>query len=396
MESSMKKIIIALVVICLVLLFGILYIMQARKISYPKDLKEFEVLIKKLVKQGRIEKIKDIAVGDQLGILEEELDWLKKLFKKDQPVEVFFEKYYPGSLTILAEQGEYTEPSIPPTHYCLVEQRIEKTKRAIAFTLQIQPKRVIICGRRIVKGEPQVLPKVYLKPRKGENFEKHFKKTEGNEAVWTSIYGYHFENYTLEMLWSDLEENINVVIVGWIDDWNKYTFDAPTDFESISSTILGLRRIGLMLEETENKEVRPCSHPQKTQIRKSLVEMLTQSEDPFLIVEDPKTESFIQFRNEDRKILIDFPQCGLKTAEIKAAKGYFFTCGIRLKETESLNPETGEAFKSKSWNRSYSRGEIDKVVNISLGALFEINGISESTPLVLKTGWEKKEDISVK
>ena len=135
-------------------------------------------------------------------------------------------------------------------------------------------------------------------------------------------------------------------------------------------------------------EVPVYSHPQKTEIKKAIVEMLTQSTDPFLIVEDSKTQNFIQFYNEDGRILLDLPEVALTPTEVNAAQRYFRKCGIRLKEAEAIDPETGKTFFIKTWTDTFAPEQTDKVVNMALGALFEIYDISESTRLTLTKGWE--------
>ncbi len=116
--------------------------------------------------------------------------------------------------------------------------------------------------------------------------------------------------------------------------------------------------------------------------------MLTQSTDPFLIVEDPITQNFIQFYNENRRILIDLPEVALTSAETKIAQDYFRKWDIRMKENEDRDPKTGNTFINRSWTETYPPEQIDKVVNLALGALFEIYGISDSTHLTLTKGWK--------
>jgi len=138
----------------------------------------------------------------------------------------------------------------------------------------------------------------------------------------------------------------------------------------------------------ERSEVAAHSHPQRAEIKKAVVEMLTQSTDPFLIVEDPITQNFIQFYNENRRILIDLPEVALTSAETKIAQDYFRKWDIRMKENEDRDPKTGNTFINRSWPETYPPEQIDKVVNLALGALFEIYGISDSTHLTLTKGWK--------
>jgi hypothetical protein len=130
------------------------------------------------------------------------------------------------------------------------------------------------------------------------------------------------------------------------------------------------------------------SHPQKSEIKKAILEMLTQSVDPFLIVEDSKTQKFIQFYNEGGKILIDLPEVALTADEVPLAKKYFATCGISPQKIDGKDPETGKTFVSTSWTAIYAPEQVDDVVNIALGALFDIYGVSQSSQLSFTKGWE--------
>ena len=129
-------------------------------------------------------------------------------------------------------------------------------------------------------------------------------------------------------------------------------------------------------------------HPQEKEIKEALVQMLTKSTDPFLIVEDLKTENFIQFYNEDGRILIDLPEGAVAPERIGLAQGYFQKQGIPVKENQDIDPQSGKTFLNRSWTTTYPPEEAEKVVNIALGALFEIYGISDATPLTLTRGWE--------
>ncbi len=139
---------------------------------------------------------------------------------------------------------------------------------------------------------------------------------------------------------------------------------------------------------SQHSEDSAPNHPQQADLKNAIVEMLRQTTDPFLIVEDPNTQNFIQFSNEDGRILIDLPQSALTPDQMKAAQSYFQRCVIPLKETEGEDPETGDTVVNESWQSTYAPGQTDKVVQIAFGALFEIHGISNSTRLALTKGWE--------
>jgi hypothetical protein len=138
----------------------------------------------------------------------------------------------------------------------------------------------------------------------------------------------------------------------------------------------------------QQTEIADYGHPQKAEIKKAIVEMLTQSTDPFLIVENPITQDFIQFYNDEGRILLDIPEVALTPAEIMKAQDYFAQCGIKLETTESKDPGTGETYIINSWTDTFPSEDIDRALNIALGALSEIYGISESTQLTCRKGWE--------
>ena len=129
-------------------------------------------------------------------------------------------------------------------------------------------------------------------------------------------------------------------------------------------------------------------HTQKAEAKALLVEMLNNTIDPFLIIEITGTDGYIQFYNEDPGILIDLPEVALSGEQIKKAKAYFAKQGVPLTVTTARNPETKEDFSLKTWNRIFHPNEVDKVIDIAFGALIEIYGISEDTPLNFVKGWE--------
>ncbi|MDJ0892413.1 MAG: hypothetical protein QNK18_14645 [Gammaproteobacteria bacterium] len=129
-------------------------------------------------------------------------------------------------------------------------------------------------------------------------------------------------------------------------------------------------------------------HPQKAEIRQALVEMLSASTDPFLIVEELKTERFIQFYNDNGRILIDLPEDAVAPDRRGIARDFFKKHGIPMEETQDIDPRSGESFVNRSWTTTFPPDEADRVVDIALGALFEAHGMSNATLLTLTRGWE--------
>ncbi len=130
------------------------------------------------------------------------------------------------------------------------------------------------------------------------------------------------------------------------------------------------------------------NHTQKAEAKAHLAEMLKKTIDPFLIIEITGTDGYIQFYNEDPGLLIDLPEVALSNEQIMKAKDYFTKQGIPLTYTTARNPETEEDFELKTWSRIFPPDEVDRVIDIAFGALIEIYGISEDTPLNFVKGWE--------
>ena len=120
-----------------------------------------------------------------------------------------------------------------------------------------------------------------------------------------------------------------------------------------------MRKLGILLLFAiisgcgERSEVAARNHPQKAEIKKAVVEMLTQSIDPFLIIEDSKTQNFVQLYNENGLILIDVPEVAPTPFETKIAQEYFRNWDIRLKENDDKDSKTGNAFVNRSWTETY-------------------------------------------
>ena len=129
-------------------------------------------------------------------------------------------------------------------------------------------------------------------------------------------------------------------------------------------------------------------HEQEEEIKQALTEMLSKSTDPFLIVEDPTTENFIQFYNDGGRMLVDLPEDALAPDQLESARSYFTEHGIPLQVTQDIDPESGRTFLNRSWTTTYSRDQLDEVVQIALGALSTVYGISSTTRLKLTKGWE--------
>jgi hypothetical protein len=98
----------------------------------------------------------------------------------------------------------------------------------------------------------------------------------------------------------------------------------------------------------QNDALKTYEHLQRPKVKKAIEEMLTQSTDPFLKVENAKTQKFIHFHNDEGRIVIDLPKIGMSPNEITLATMYFSRCGIKLKKATYTDPETGQEIVIKS------------------------------------------------
>lgn len=130
------------------------------------------------------------------------------------------------------------------------------------------------------------------------------------------------------------------------------------------------------------------NHPQKIDLKSNIQIMLTKEVDPFLILEETKTQKFIQFYNEKNMILIDLPKIALTENEIDKAKIFFGKYNIKLTEKESTEVETMEQVKLETWSHLYPPEKTEIVANIALGAMYEVYGFSKSNSFIFIKGWE--------
>lgn len=129
-------------------------------------------------------------------------------------------------------------------------------------------------------------------------------------------------------------------------------------------------------------------HLQKNTAKGALADMLTKTVGPFLIIVISGTDKYIQFYNDNPGLLLDLPVNPLTDAEMKLAAIYFSKNGISSRKFLAKNPDSGEEFVLVGWKHAYDEGELDKVLDVAFGALFEIYGISNTTHLSFIRGWE--------
>ena len=129
-------------------------------------------------------------------------------------------------------------------------------------------------------------------------------------------------------------------------------------------------------------------HSQKAEVKKAISTMLTKTVDPFLIVEISESEKYIQFYNDNPGLLLDLPVVALSKEEAELASVYFSKHGVSALDSMAKDPATGKEHILKAWMHTYNPDDIDEVVDVAFGALFEVYGITESTPLSLIKGWQ--------
>lgn len=130
------------------------------------------------------------------------------------------------------------------------------------------------------------------------------------------------------------------------------------------------------------------AHPQRKAAKQALTVMLENTVDPFLIIEVRDSGKYIQFYNVNPGLLIDLPEVALSASEVRKATEYFNKKRIRHVVKTAKNPKTFKEFEIRTWQGVFDPKEIDKVVDIAFGALFEVYGISKDTPLTFVKGWE--------
>ncbi len=141
----------------------------------------------------------------------------------------------------------------------------------------------------------------------------------------------------------------------------------------------------------EVKEIKQYSHPQVEEFKAALTEMLAQTKDPFVIIEDAATkEKFVQFYNEEGRISIDVPKVALKGDEPKRAQKYFSGLDIEIEITTEFDPNTKEFFKNESWFKIFPKDKMDDVINIALGVFFEVYQLKQDSKFNIIKGWQEQ------
>ena len=117
--------------------------------------------------------------------------------------------------------------------------------------------------------------------------------------------------------------------------------------------------------------------------------MLLQSgEDAEVIVEEPKTEKFVQFSKEDGGIVFDLPTMALTPDEARKAKDLLPKMGIALRKTTGKDPKTLKEFPLESWQKACSEDAVDDAVSAAVGAMREVYGFGDDVQFKITRMWE--------
>ena len=127
-------------------------------------------------------------------------------------------------------------------------------------------------------------------------------------------------------------------------------------------------------------------HVQRSEIEEAFAQMMTIQDDPFVILEVAATGQFIQAANFGSGPFLDLPTDGLSQEEMQRALKYFPSHGISPLEQRAAHPETQEIYTHIVFTHTFDSSELDRMVQIIIGALYEIYGIADDTPLTIQTG----------
>ena len=122
-------------------------------------------------------------------------------------------------------------------------------------------------------------------------------------------------------------------------------------------------------------------------IKAALLASFSQKHDPFVIIEGD-CNCFVQFMQENGALNYDFPNGDLEEKIYKKAKSFHSERGIEYVEVEDIDPDTMKKFKFHSWQKAFSRDQIDVGVDTALLALYEIYGQDGNTEFKITRGWE--------
>jgi len=129
-------------------------------------------------------------------------------------------------------------------------------------------------------------------------------------------------------------------------------------------------------------------HPQKAEIKASIVEMLNQKSNPFLTLEEPTSKKFVQFYNDEGRVRFDIPLTALSKKEGDRASKYFNNYEVSISYQESTDPNTGEKTRFRAWSATYPKIKIEDALNLAIGALYNIYRFSKDTRFRWIKSWQ--------
>lgn len=130
-----------------------------------------------------------------------------------------------------------------------------------------------------------------------------------------------------------------------------------------------------------------AAHPQRTEIRAAIQQAFAQSRDPFIIIEG-ECDCFVQFMHDGGTLFYDFPNADLADDIQVRAREYHRQQGIEEIVIEDIDPDTMQKFSLRSWQKGYSRAEVDAATDAAILALYRIYDQHHESKFVLIKGWE--------
>jgi hypothetical protein len=111
-----------------------------------------------------------------------------------------------------------------------------------------------------------------------------------------------------------------------------------------------------------------------------------QNEDAFVIIEEPKSQKFVQFAGSANEPLIfDLPAQGLTEDELDQAKAVLGEYDIEMEGTEIYEDESMQKVVDTQYGFSAVLGEdLDLAVELAVRVLSEVYGLGEDANIALE------------
>lgn len=151
--------------------------------------------------------------------------------------------------------------------------------------------------------------------------------------------------------------------------------------------VKALTMAGVLLALIACEAPNEASHPQRKEISAALQQAFEQNRDPFVIIEG-ECDCFVQFMHDGGTLFYDFPNVDLADDTQGRAHQYHSQQGIEEIVIEDIDPDTMQKFSLSSWQKGYSRAQVDAATDAAILALYRIYNQDRESKLVLIKGWE--------